>query len=122
MPLTFAAFAVASMGLIGIPPFAGFFSKWAIASSAVELNQPVAYLGAFALCISAFLTGLYQLEVLIKAFFPGKDEALSQNDDVKEVGWRMKAAFILLIVLAVVISLFVQPLTAALTSVAEGLL
>jgi hypothetical protein len=34
----------------------------------------------------------------------------------------MKAAFILLIVLAVVISLFVQPLTAALTSVAEGLL
>lgn len=122
MPLTFAAFAVASFGLIGIPPFAGFFSKWAIAASAVELHQPLAYLGAFALILSAFLTGLYQLEVLIKGFFPGEKDDLSQNEGVKEVGWRMKTTFVLLIALAVLISLLVRPLTGLLTSAAQGLL
>lgn len=122
MPLTFAAFTVASFGLIGIPPFAGFFSKWAIASAAVELNQPLAYLGAFALILSAFLTGLYQLEVIIKAFFPADREDTSNNNTVKEVGWRMKGAFIALMVLAVLISLFVAPLSRVLTSAAQGLL
>ncbi|MGM9593039.1 MAG: complex I subunit 5 family protein [Candidatus Onthomonas sp.] len=122
MPLTFAAFAVASFGLIGIPPFAGFFSKWEIAAAAVELHRPLAYLGAFALVLSAFLTGLYQLEVLMNAFFPGADADLSQNKSVREVGWRMKTAFVLLIVLAALISLLIQPLTAALTGAAQGLL
>ncbi|MGM9538210.1 MAG: complex I subunit 5 family protein [Candidatus Onthomonas sp.] len=122
MPLTFAAFAVASFGLIGIPPFAGFFSKWEIAAAAVELHQPMAYLGAFALVLSAFLTGLYQLEVLIKAFFPGEGDDRSQNEGVKEVGWRMKTAFALLIGLAVLISLLVQPLTETLAGAAQGLL
>lgn len=122
MPLTFAAFTVASFGLIGIPPFAGFFSKWAIAAAAVDLNQPLAYLGAFALILSAFLTGLYQLEVIIKAFFPGENEDTARNDNVKEVGWRMKTAFVALIVLAVLISLLVEPLSNVLSSAAQGLL
>lgn len=122
MPLTFAAFTVASFGLIGIPPFAGFFSKWAIAASAVELHHPVAYLGAFALILSAFLTGLYQLEVLIKGFFPAEKEDVSKNENVREVGWRMKTAFICLILLAAGISLFVAPLTGLLERAAGGLL
>jgi multicomponent Na+:H+ antiporter subunit D len=122
MPLTFAAFAVASLGLIGIPPLAGFFSKWAIASAAVDLGQPMAYLGAFALILSAFLTGLYQLEVLIRAFFPGHGEDLSSNEGVQEVGWRMKTAFAVLILLSILISVLVQPLSQLLTGAAQGLL
>lgn len=122
MPLTFAAFTVASLGLIGIPPFAGFFSKWAIATAAVELNHPIAYLGAFALILSAFLTGLYQIEVIIRAYFPGESEDTTGNDHVVEVGWQMKAAFILLIVLATFISICVTPLTDLLSLCAQGLL
>lgn len=122
MPLTFVAFTVASLGLIGIPPFAGFFSKWAIAAAAVELGETLGYVGAFALILSAFLTGLYQLEVIIKAFFPGEEEDTSSTAHVVEVGWQMKTAFMLLIVLSVVISLFVFPLTDVLSSAAQGLL
>lgn len=122
MPLTFATFIIASLGLIGIPPLAGFFSKWAIAAAAVELGEPLAYVGAFALILSAFLTGLYQLEVIIRAYFPGEKEDVSHNAHVKEVGWQMKTAFVLLIVLSVLISLFVTPLSNALAAAAEGLL
>ena len=122
MPVTFAAFAVASMGLIGVPPFAGFFSKWAIAEAAVQLNHPLGYLGAFALILSAFLTGLYQLEVFIRGWFPGEGEDTARNARVTEAGWRMKLSFALLMALGVLISLFVAPLTALLSSAAQGLL
>jgi multicomponent Na+:H+ antiporter subunit D len=36
MPLTFGAVVIAGLGLIGVPPTAGFASKWALASALVE--------------------------------------------------------------------------------------
>ncbi|MGW0824378.1 monovalent cation/H+ antiporter subunit D family protein [Streptomyces sp. NPDC002845] len=39
MPWTFAAFAVAGLGLVGVPPTAGFVSKWALVTALVEKGQ-----------------------------------------------------------------------------------
>jgi multicomponent Na+:H+ antiporter subunit D len=39
MPLTFGAVVVAGLGLIGVPPTAGFASKWAMAAALVEDDQ-----------------------------------------------------------------------------------
>ncbi len=39
MPATMASFAAASFGLAGIPPFAGFFSKWPLGAGAAESGQ-----------------------------------------------------------------------------------
>ena len=122
MPVTFAAFAVASLGLIGVPPFAGFFSKWMIAESAVQLGNAWGYAGAFALILSAFLTGLYQLEVLIRGWFPGEGEDVQRNAKVKEAGWRMKLSFALLMALAVLISVLSAPMARLLASAAAGTL
>lgn len=36
MPWTFAAIAVAGLGLIGVPPTAGFVSKWALVTAFIE--------------------------------------------------------------------------------------
>lgn len=36
MPLTMWSFAIASFGLAGLPPFAGFFSKWPLGVGAAE--------------------------------------------------------------------------------------
>ena len=36
MPWTFAAIAVAGLGLIGVPPTAGFVSKWALVTALIE--------------------------------------------------------------------------------------
>lgn len=40
MPVTSAAFTVAAVGMIGIPPMAGFLSKWYLAVGSVEAGQP----------------------------------------------------------------------------------
>ena len=39
MPVVFGCFAVASLGLMGVPPLAGFASKWLLATSAVGLGN-----------------------------------------------------------------------------------
>lgn len=80
MPKTFGAFTLASLSLIGIPPFAGFVSKWYLAqgalSSGVEL---IDYLGPVVLLISALLTAGYLLPISIKAFWPGEDFKTTEN-------------------------------------------
>jgi multicomponent Na+:H+ antiporter subunit D len=122
MPVTFAAFTVASLGLIGVPPFAGFFSKWMIAEAALSVESIWGCVGAFALILSAFLTGLYQIEVLIRAFFPGEGEDVKRNEKVKEAGWRMKLSFVVLMALAVLISVLSGPMAQILSAAAGGTL
>lgn len=120
MPVTFAAFAFASLGLIGVPPFAGFFSKWLIAQSALSCGSALGALGAFALILSAFLTGLYQVEVLLRGWFPGQDEACKANESVREAGWRMKLSFALLMALGVLLSVYSAHVTRLLSLIAQG--
>lgn len=122
MPVTFAAFALASLGLIGVPPFAGFFSKWMIAEAAVSMGNLWGCAGAFALILSAFLTGLYQLEVLIRGWFPASGEDVQRNARVTEAGWRMKLSFALLMALAVLISALSAPMARLLAAAAAGTL
>lgn len=82
MPLTFGCLTVASLSLVGIPMFAGFISKWNIAkaafSFAMEGGSPGGFSGsrlAFGavavLLYSAFMTAVYMLTVLVRAYFPG---------------------------------------------------
>lgn len=40
MPLTSAAFTIAALGMIGLPPLAGFISKWPLALGGLEAEQP----------------------------------------------------------------------------------
>jgi len=105
MPLTFAAFLVASLGLIGIPPLAGFESKWAVAQALVGVDHPAAAAGLAALVLSAFLTGLYQIMVLVPAFFPTveQQELAKENRAFSDPGWKMKTSFVLLTLLALLL-------------------
>ena len=73
MPLTFGAFTIAGLGLIGIPPFNGFYSKFAIASAAAADGSIMDIVGIAALMVSAVLTAFYLMTIIIPAFFPPKD-------------------------------------------------
>ena len=77
MPAVFAAFTAASLGLMGVPPLAGFTSKWLLATASTALKSPLGYLGAAALAASAVLTALYLMEIVLLAFFPRQSRALS---------------------------------------------
>ncbi|MBI2831325.1 MAG: monovalent cation/H+ antiporter subunit D family protein [Chloroflexi bacterium] len=66
MPLTMGAFAVAAMGLAGVPPIAGFVSKWYLVQGTLETGQ-VALTGV--LLLSGLLNAGYFLPIVARAFF-----------------------------------------------------
>ena len=77
MPIVFGCFATASLGLMGVPPLAGFTSKWMLATSAVGLGEWIGYLAAAALILSALLTALYLMQIVLLAFFPRQNRQLT---------------------------------------------
>jgi len=65
MPWTMAAFAVAALGMIGIPPTAGFFSKWYLVQGGIAAGN-----WAFVAVIlaSSLLTAVYFFRVLERVY------------------------------------------------------
>jgi NADH-quinone oxidoreductase subunit L len=68
MPRTYWAFLIGSLALVGIPPFAGFFSKDPIISSAMASGAYGYVLWVVAL-VGAFLTGVYTFRMLFLVFW-----------------------------------------------------
>ncbi|KXS56656.1 MAG: cation:proton antiporter [Candidatus Adiutrix intracellularis] len=66
MPWTFGAFGLASLTMIGIPPVAGFVSKWYLLNGAVNAGQ---ILLMAALLASTILNAGYFAPIFIRAFF-----------------------------------------------------
>jgi multicomponent Na+:H+ antiporter subunit D len=66
MPATMAAFSLAAFGMIGVPPMAGFVSKWYLATGAVTSGDSwvLAVLAA-----STALNAAYFLPILYAAWF-----------------------------------------------------
>lgn len=76
MPWTMAAFFIASLSMIGVPPVAGFISKWYIAIGAIEAKEmPILMF----LLFSTVLNAAYFLPITFKAFFV-KDKSVSHSD------------------------------------------
>ncbi|MBN4054517.1 monovalent cation/H+ antiporter subunit D family protein [Nitrospira defluvii] len=75
MPWTMTAFAIATLSMIGIPPSAGFVSKWYLAIGTIEADQ-IAIL--FVLLASTLLNAIYFVPIVFNAFFkPPQDLALA---------------------------------------------
>ncbi len=71
LPLTMAAFTIAAFGMIGLPPFAGFISKWYLGIGSVQAGQ----LWVLAvLMASTLLNAGYFLPIIYRVWFcPGPD-------------------------------------------------
>ncbi len=67
MPLTYVAFLIGSLALVGIPPFAGFFSKDSILAASLAEGSYGAVLWVVGV-IGALLTGLYTFRMLFMVF------------------------------------------------------
>ncbi len=68
LPWTYRAFLIGSLSLAAIPPFAGFFSKDAILSSAANSGSLGWILWGIGI-VGAFLTALYTFRLLFVVFF-----------------------------------------------------
>jgi multicomponent Na+:H+ antiporter subunit D len=66
MPWTMAAFAIGALSLIGIPPAAGFLSKWMMVQAAAGAGH---WLALAVLVVSTLLNAAYFLPIVHAAFF-----------------------------------------------------
>jgi multicomponent Na+:H+ antiporter subunit D len=87
MPWTMGAFAVGSLSMIGLPPAAGFVSKWYMLSGAVASAH---WAAVAVIAASTLLNAGYFLPIVYRAFFrPAADGATHG-----EAPWPMVAAVV----------------------------
>lgn len=121
MPIVFFSLALSGMGLMGVPGLAGFVSKWNLAKAAVESYNPLAYVGIVCLLVSALLTAIYMMSIVMRAFFPPNDFDESKIAYVSDPGWKMCLPIVLCAVLTVLLGLFSAPLVQFFYDVAMGI-
>ncbi|MFT5369075.1 MAG: multicomponent Na+:H+ antiporter subunit D [Candidatus Latescibacterota bacterium] len=66
MPFTMFAFLIGSLSIIGLPPFAGAWSKWYLVLGAMEAHH---YVVTGILLVSSLLNIYYLLPIVVNAFF-----------------------------------------------------
>lgn len=121
MPRVFGIFTISALALMGVPGLAGFISKWNLASAAVESGNVVAYFGIACLLVSALLTAIYMLSIVVRAFFPGKDFDYSTVQDVKDPNWKMLVPLFVFMFFIIAFGIHSHPLVDFFRAVAAGL-
>lgn len=78
MPWTMAAFTIGALSMIGMPPTAGFVSKWYILAGAFEANNLVA---VFTIIGSTVLNAAYFLPILYMVWFEREKEGGKEHGE-----------------------------------------
>jgi Formate hydrogenlyase subunit 3/Multisubunit Na+/H+ antiporter, MnhD subunit len=105
MPWTMAAFSVAAIGMIGLPPTAGFVTKWFLASGALQSGQPWA-LGL--LLVSSGLNAAYFLPILRRVWFAPPGPELGPRPEGLEAPPALVAPAVVTAALTVLAALFAE--------------
>ena len=121
MPKTFGIFTLSAFALMGVPGLCGFISKFSLANAAVQSSNVLAYVGIAALLVSAILTAIYMLTIVMRAFFPRQDFDYEAIADVEDPNWMMLVPLSLFCVGMLVIGLHPQPLLTLFETIANGL-
>jgi len=103
MPWTMAAFAIASLSLVGIPPASGFVSKWYLAVGSLERGSPW-LLGV--LLTSSLLTAGYLGPIVYKAYFEEAPDP--EHHEIREVPW-MVIPLVLTAVASLLLGMYPDP-------------
>ncbi len=104
MPWTMGAFTVGALSLIGVPPLAGFTSKWWLAVGSIEAQQPVLLI---VLLSSTLLNAAYFLPILYKAYFEAP--AGGESAVRREAPWTMVVPLVLTAAVTVMLGLYSEP-------------
>lgn len=128
MPIVFGCFTVSALGLMGVPGLAGFVSKWNLTKAAVESGNSLSYVGIGCLLVSALLTAIYMLSVVVRAFFPNITAMADQDakescaeGEITDPSWQMCLPLILCAVTVIILGLYSRPLVQFFYDIATGL-
>ena len=122
MPWVYLAFTVSALGMMGVPGGCGFISKWYLAQAALLSGNHLAWLGVGALLVSALLTAIYMMTMIIRGYYTEKDFDESTLENVKDPSWKMILPLMLFSIGIVAFGLYSAPLVEFLTKVADGLI
>ncbi|MFH1628307.1 MAG: monovalent cation/H+ antiporter subunit D family protein [Pseudomonadota bacterium] len=117
MPLTMAAFFIASLSIIGLPPTGGFLSKWYLVLGSLEAHQ-IAVL--VVLLTSSLLNAAYFMPVVYKAFFSTPQESMFE-DKVHEAPIFCLVPLMITAVVSVMLFFYPQPFFRLATMVVKGI-
>lgn len=120
MPCVFGIFTISAFALMGVPGLAGFISKWNLAQAAVESENPLAWGGIACLLISALLTAIYMLTIVVRAFFPGKDFDYASVEGAKDPNWQMLVPLFVFTLFIIYFGMYSQPIVDFFKNVACG--
>jgi len=107
MPITFAAFSIGALSVIGLPPTGGLISKFYLVTGAMDAGQSALLL---IFLISTILNAAYLLPIGYRAFFPKDPELAKQPFSWKtteEANWQCITPLSITAVLAII--LFIKP-------------
>lgn len=119
MPWTFVIFTISSLAIMGVPGLCGFISKWTLAKAAVENGGIAGYLGVGAILISALLTAIYMMQMLLRAYYPLEKPVETEKCDPS---FRMLIPLGVFTVAMIVLGLFSDPLIKFFENVAGGII
>ena len=114
MPVTFCAFFVGTLSIVGLPPTGGSWSKWFLGMGSLEAGQT----GLVAvLMVSSLLSLAYLMEIPLKGFFCKPDEPPHHEGIHEGPKWSM-AAIVTTAVACVILFLYPEPFYRLMTMVA----
>jgi multicomponent Na+:H+ antiporter subunit D len=103
MPITFGAFFLATLSIVGLPPAGGVWSKWFLGLGTLEAGQ----WGLLAvLMLSSLLSLVYLLEIPLRGFFLRPDPS-EGAEGIREAPGSMLLAMI--VTTAGTVALFLFP-------------
>ena len=105
---------------MGIPPFVGFQSKWALATAALDCGA-LGIAAVAVLILSAVLTSIYMLAPAVSAYALPLSPDSGLEGKRLDPGWRMQLPLILLVIVMLILVFASAPLAGYLGQVAAGL-
>lgn len=119
MKKIYVAFTLCSFSLIGIPQFAGFISKIKLLTASIASDDGWNLVGAMAIIVSALLTAVYLLTIVIRGYFPKNNAKCENFDECHDPGWKMLVPIYFSAVMTILIGIFWKPLLDALGIIAR---
>ncbi|MCB1959650.1 MAG: monovalent cation/H+ antiporter subunit D family protein [Rhodocyclaceae bacterium] len=124
MPWTMTAFAIGALSMIGLPPAAGFISKWYILSAAMSTEH---WIAVGVLILSTLLNAGYFIPIVWRAFFRAPVADAHHDDhhghghgDHGEAPWLMVLAQTVTASLTIALFLYHEPVLRLARAVAGG--
>ena len=105
MPVTYLTALIGSLALVGIPPFAGFFSKDAIIEAVALSHTPAAKFVYVVVVVGVFVTALYSFRMIFMVFHGPSRLSEDNRTHAHESPWVVTVPLILLAIPSVLAGL-----------------